>query len=157
MSGTNPRDLAALKTRFRGLINRVGGFEAASAALGHSVSRLSEAASIHHADRAPRVDHIAELEQIAGEPLVTACLAQLAGHTLVPIPSMSGEAGTALAAVLRGAGDVGARTALALADGKVDDAERGELLEGLQALANAVAQAQAVLAKRPTLRAVEAA
>jgi len=151
-------DAAALKTRFKALINRVGGLEAASAALnGYRISHLSEAASLQHQDRAPRVDHVAALEDIAGEPLVTAHLAQMSGHTLIPIPSMSGEAGVALAAVLRGAGELGGRTALALADGRITDTERAELLEGLQTLARAVAQAQAVLAQRPALRAVEAA
>jgi hypothetical protein len=151
-------NLAALKTRFGGLLKRVGGVDAAAAALGYGKGHLSEAASLHHADRAPRVDHVAELEALAGEPLVTQHLAAMAGFTLLPIASLQGEAGSALAQVLQGAGDLGGRTALALADGKISDAERAELLDGLQTLARAVAQAQAVLAtQRPALRAVEAA
>lgn len=144
----HPRDLVALKTGFGLLIRAVGGLEAAHAAVGYPTGRLSEAASPRHADRWPRVDHVAELEGIAGAPLLTQHLARLAGCTLLPLPRVDGSAGEALAGVLRGAGELGARTAAALADGTLCDAERRDLSQQLDTLARAVAHAQAVLAPR---------
>lgn len=141
-----PAELVALKVAFGLLVRDVGGLEAAHAVTGYPVSRLSEAASLHHRDRWPRVDVVAALEALAPDPRVTATLARLSGHVLLPVPRMAGDHAEALAAVFRKFGDLGARTALALADGKVSDAERGELAEALDNAARAIAHARAVLA-----------
>jgi hypothetical protein len=73
-------------------------------------------------------------------------MARLSGCVLLPLPRRAGSESEALAAVLRGAGVVGGRVADALGDGRITDAERGRLAEDLDALARAVAHAQAVLA-----------
>lgn len=144
----HPRDLLALKTGFRQLLDAVGGQVAASSVLGgYPHGRLSEAASVHNDERWPRLDHVAELEAVADhQPYVTSVLARLAGCTLLPLPRQHGSEAHALADVLRGAGDLGGRTATALADGGIDAAERADLLAGLARLARGVAHAQAVLA-----------
>lgn len=150
MTQHHPRDLIALKTAFRLLVQGVGGGEAAGAALRYRPSHLSEAASPHCQDRWPRVDHIAELEALAGEPFVTAQLARLSGCTLLPMPRARGEEGAALAAVLSSAGELGARTVAALSDGALNEAERADLVARLGALKRAAAHAEALLAV-PTL------
>jgi hypothetical protein len=142
----HPRDLVALKTAFRLLIDAVGGLEAAHAVTGYPVSRLSEAASPNHADRWPRLDHVAELEAVAGRPLVTAVLAQLAGCTLDAAPRQPGTPGAALVGVVRHAGDVVSCAAAAMSDGRICEAERAELGRQLAALDRAVTHARAVLA-----------
>jgi hypothetical protein len=102
----------AIKVAFRLLVEDVGGVEAASAALGYPPGRISEAYALH-TQRAPRVDHARRLEALADNPRVTATLARLAGCTLLPQPRLSGDAGLAIAAVLRGAGELGGRAATA--------------------------------------------
>lgn len=141
------RDYAAMKTALRALVDRVGGVEAASSVLGgYPTSRISEAMSLHHPERMLRVDLVADLEAVAGQPLVSAVVARLNGCVLLPMPAATGDAGLAVGAVLRGAGEVGARAAEAMADGTLTDAERGALADRLGELARAVAHAQAVLA-----------
>ncbi len=147
MRPLHPRDYAALKTATRGLVDSLGGVEAASTVLsGYSIGRISEAMSLHHPDRLLRLDLVADLEAVAPQPLVSATMARLAGCVLLPLPKRAGSESDALAAVLRGAGVVGGRVADALGDGRITDAERGRLAEDLDALARAVAHAQAVLA-----------
>lgn len=136
----------AVKTAFGLLLRDVGGSDAASAALGYPKSHLSEAASHHHADRGARCDHALVLEAIAGRPRVTEAMACVGGYTLLPIPGAHGVPGAALAEVLGGAGELGRRTTLALADGSLTEAERAGLVEQLAALGRAVAHAQAVIA-----------
>ena len=140
--------LAAFKTLFGGLIERVGGVHAAAAALGYPASHLSEAASLHRPDRAPRVDHVAALEAIAGAPLVTAHLARLRGATLAEAARDDGCAVAALAATLRGGGEVGGQLAAALGDGAMDSAEAREVLAAVDALCRAATVARARLLAR---------
>jgi hypothetical protein len=142
----HPRDLRALKTGLGLLIRDVGGLEAAASVTGYSHGRLSEAASVHNEARWPRVDHVAELEAVAGQPRVTFHLARLPGCTLLPMPVAHGDCGMAIGAVLRTAGEFGGRAAEAMADGRLDDAERAALVERLAALKRAVAHAEAVIA-----------
>lgn len=142
----HPRDLVALKTSFRLLIDAVGGLEAAHAVTGYPTSRLSEAASPNHLDRWPRLDHVAELEAVAGRPIVSAVLAQLAGHTLQAATAQPGTPGEALVGVVRQAGDVVSAAAQAMSDGRICEAERAALRDQLGLLDRAVARAAAVLA-----------
>jgi len=143
----HPRDLVALKTAFRLLIDAVGGLEAAHAVTGYPVSRLSEAASPHHADRWPRLDHVAELEAVAGRPLVTAMLAQLAGCTVEAAPRQPGSLGAALVGVVQHCGDVVSGAATAMSDGRISAAELADIGRQLAALDRAVAHARAMLAR----------
>ena len=142
----HPRDLVALKTAFRLLIDAVGGMEAAHCVTGYPTSRLSEAASPHHADRWPRLDHVAELEAVAGRPIVTAVLAHLAGQALQPQRSAPGSAGQVLVGVVKQAGSVVSTAAEAMSDGNITGRERSALREQLARLAADVDRAQAVLA-----------
>jgi hypothetical protein len=135
-----------LKTAFRGLVERAGGFDPAAAYLGFSGGHLNEAMSPHRPDRAPRVDHVARLEAHVGEPLVTAQLARLAGYTLVPAGCAPGVPAERLARVLRASGEVGGIHAEALADGALDEAERLALTEALDVLIRSAQQARATLA-----------
>ena len=139
----------ALKVGFGLLIDDVGGLEAARAVTGHSTGRLSEAASVNILDRWPRVDHVLMLEKIAGKPRVTEHLARLLGYGLLPIIPLEGDQGEALAAVMRSAGELGARTMTALADGKLSDEERATLCADLDVLGRAVAHARSLLTTHP--------
>jgi hypothetical protein len=144
-----PGSLAAFKTLFHALIERVGGVHAASAALGgYPASHLSEAASLHKPDRAPRVDHVATLEAIAGLPLVTAHLARLHGASLAEEARDTGCPVEAIAATLRSGGEVGGQIAAALADGAMDGAELRRLLAAVDALCRAADTARARLLAR---------
>lgn len=138
-------DYRALKSAFRQLVAAVGGTEPAAAYTGYHHSRI---AAMYHPDTEdmPNLAVVADLERVVGLPLVTAQLARLAGHALLPLPCATGSDAAALADVLRGAGELGARTALALADGRIADEERAGLVDGLGELARAVAHAQALLA-----------
>lgn len=140
------REYAGLKTAFRVVIQHVGGLEAARAVTGYPTSRLAAAYDLAQLDRMPRCDHVADLEAVAGTPLVTFHLARLSGHTLLPLGDAAGLEGKALAAVLGAAGELGQRAMEAMADGRLDEAERARLLDQLGTLQRGVAQAMAVLA-----------
>jgi hypothetical protein len=144
--------LRGLKTAFRALIDAVGGFDPASLVLKFPVSKLSEAASLHRMDRAPRIDHVAVLEALVGEPLVTAQLARLSGHALLPQQAAPAAPAPLLARVLREAGELGGVTAETLADGRVTQAERDALVAGLDELILSAQRARAAVA--PTLHLV---
>lgn len=146
MTRHHQREHRALQALFGELLDRVGGVHAAAAALHYPASHLSEAANLAQPGRGPRADHVAELEAIAGEPLVTAQLARMAGCTLLPLPHAEGNDGAALAAVLRNAGELGGQVAAALSDGRLSAEERAALVAGCDTLGRAVAHARAVLA-----------
>jgi hypothetical protein len=147
MRQLHPRETLALKTAFRLLCDQVGGVDAAAMALSYPKSHLSDAASPHHPDRSPRVDHVAELEALGGEPLVTATLARLAGHELRPREdALAGCARGSLLAVVAEAGGALRQVAEAMADGAICGAERAALAAQLDSLARAVSAAQSALA-----------
>lgn len=148
-----PADYAALRTAWRVLVREAGGLEAAAAATGAAVSRLQAGYDPHQPEKFPRADHVADLERVTGQPLVTFHLARLSNCTLLPLPAAQGDAGAAIGAVLRGAGELGGRAAEAMGDGNLSAAERAALVERLGALKRAVATAEAVLAG-PALRSV---
>jgi hypothetical protein len=70
-----------VKGLFRQLVQRVGGIEVAASDLGLSHQRISQLQNPDY-DAAPSVVQIAHLENVLGEPVVTATIAQLAqrGH-----------------------------------------------------------------------------
>jgi hypothetical protein len=126
--------LRALKTGFFTLIERAGRFDAAATYLGFSVSKLSEAASPNQPARFPRVDHVAQLERLVGEPLVTAQLARLSGFHLVPREADGGAPVAAMARLLQANGSMLSSTGAALEDGVIGDAERMALLRDMEAM-----------------------
>lgn len=140
----HPREYLALKTAYRTLVEGVGGVDAASAVLaGYAPGRIAEAYSLNRADRMPRLDHVADLEAVAGNPTVTFHLARLAGYTLLPVNPSGGPVGAAMARIAETAGQVMAEAMRALADGSIDPAERAALRSRLAQLGVAVAQAEA--------------
>lgn len=139
---------AALKTAARVLIQRLGGIDAAATCTRVGRSNLAEYGSLHHPDRHMPVDVVADLEMIAGEPLVTAALARAAGFTLVPLALPSG--GDAVLHLQRVAGQSGtvlSSAVAALSDGTIDADEREALLAQLDDLRAAVGAAMAALAE----------
>jgi hypothetical protein len=93
----NSRSLAdnALKTMTRLLVERLGGLDAAVAALstgGRRVRRsIVSAYQSMNSDRWIPADLVARLEEVAGEPLITAELARRLGYMLVRIDGVAGE------------------------------------------------------------------
>ncbi|NKE43555.1 hypothetical protein HB662_02120 [Roseomonas frigidaquae] len=116
--------LRALKTAFRRLVADVGGLAAAEACVRVSDSQLSR--YYDQADLAtfPPADVIAQLEAIAGEPVVTAELARLRGYRLARLGQVDSSMLTAaVAEFARHAGGVPATLCESLADGKLSRAE----------------------------------
>lgn len=136
----------AFKAAFRALVDDIGGFDPAAALLSYPKGHLSLAAGLNHPEASPRVDHAAALELLAGKPRVTEQMALASGYWLLPVAPAAGTEGAALAEVLGNAGELGRRAALALGDGRVEDAERAGLVEQLGVLARVVATAQSIIA-----------
>jgi hypothetical protein len=140
------RDLRGLKAASRLVVEAVGGYEAASAALGgYSTGRLAEACSPHHPDRWLRLQHVALLEALAEDPRITAELARLAGQVLRP---RAPAAGCATQQMHQAVAEMGATIAVwgqALADGRMDAAERAALDRQLGDLERRVAAARGAL------------
>ena len=147
MIGISAVDLAALKTAARRLVAAVGGLEAAATVCRYSKTALAAAYDPNTPDRFPPADVIADLELVAGRPIVTAVLARIAGHALVPVAPAEGLAAQALVAVFRGSSGVGEAWSEALADARVSDGERAAVVDRLLSLQAACMQAVAVLRK----------
>jgi hypothetical protein len=119
-----PEAHRALKTLFRAVLQRCGGLDAAASCVRVGRSQLANYTDMHSDQFAP-LDVVAELEAVAGEPLVTAELARRAGCLLVPMVT-GGEESLAqyMAQLGRELGEVFAGYAGAMADdGRVDAAE----------------------------------
>jgi hypothetical protein len=143
----HPEYYASLKTAFRLLIQRVGGFEAAASCTGASPARLHVMADLQQDDRYPRLDYVADLERVAGEPLVTSILAGATHHRLSLLPqAVRGNELRAIAATLRRGADLAAEHAEAMEDGRLSDEERAELDQHLAAVAQAADAARAAIA-----------
>lgn len=136
------------------LVAAVHGVEPAASYCRIGKSQISDACNPNIAAFLP-VDVLADLEEVAGEPIVTRRLARLAGFALMRLPE-SGPCGGDLhceaGAVARESGEVVAGVCQALADGKVTAAESrklgiraaiGEAQERLAALDALVAQIEA--------------
>ena len=116
--------LLAVKAAWRDLVKAAGGQERAALLTRTSQSRISEAASVAHMDRAPRADHVAVLEADCGVPIVTRMLADRARFTLSPKGvHRTADPHVHLAAIITETAELTAFTAQALADGKVSVAE----------------------------------
>lgn len=137
------RDYLRLKAAWRLLLNVAGGGKHVieEKITRGSESRLSEAGAPNCMDRFPFLDQIFDLELDTGNPVVTKALADLHGYDLV-----QREAGQPLgihahfSRIVREAAELQTRMADAMADEKLTDAEKAELIKELDELI-AVAQA----------------
>ena len=83
MRTPHARHIAA-KAFFRDLLDACGGPKRCQAITSHPDSHLSAMGAAHVVDRWPRLDHVIDLEQDCGHPIVTRYLADLLGFELVP-------------------------------------------------------------------------
>ncbi|RXF72093.1 phage regulatory CII family protein [Hansschlegelia zhihuaiae] len=119
------RDYLALKAATRELVKRCGGQEAAARATRVNHQSLSRYGSLEDAQNFSPVDVIADLEAEIGEPIVTRELASLAGRTLADVASGDAMApALRLVRLIKETGEVKSALAEALADGRIDEAER---------------------------------
>lgn len=152
------RDYQALFAATRQLVNAAGGPVAAAAITRGDHQSISRYGSAHpdNADRFMPIDILADLESECEQPVLTAALARLSGHLLVPVPSvvLSGTAlGVITAKALKETSEVFVALADRMGDGKLcaDDAahigrEIDEALSKLAALklqVNAEAECEA--------------
>lgn len=141
-----PQQLRALKTAFRRLVHEVGGLEASA-----SVTRVgtSQLADYYHPLKlevwAP-IDVVADLEEVAGQPIVTTEMARLRRHVLSPLPEgVSGDEAKAIAEALSEAARASVTFMQAMLDGALDDGERGALAAHLQVMLREGARALALV------------
>lgn len=124
-----PEKDRALKALFRVLLTRCGGLDAAATCVRVGRSQLANYTDMHSDQFAP-ADVVAELEAVAGEPLVTAELARRAGCILLPVAGEGdGQLTQDMAALAKEVGETFAAYGHAMAnDGQVDavEAERVE-------------------------------
>jgi hypothetical protein len=135
MSGAlNRARSRALKIKFKALIVAVGGIEEAERLCRVGKSTLARYYSLHdeHADMFAPIDVVRDLEEVAGDPIVTRYLAQEANQLLIAAKPLTGvtigNLHTAIADCAREGTEATASLLIALADGKVceRDAETTE-------------------------------
>lgn len=136
-------DYLALKAATRSLVTAAGGGKRASETTRTSEGRISEAGAAHVMDRFAAIDVVADLEADTAMPLVTRCLADLAGFDLIPR-----QAGRAidlhqhLARMAKECGEAQAALAVSLATPGISEAERlktrKEMLEAITILQEGV-------------------
>lgn len=149
MSPTDPN--RGLKVLTRELLDRAGGLDAAAVCVRVKKTSLSNYANVHQPEAFAPIDVVARLEEVAGEPLVTAELARRAGHALVQVEAVhEGELAELLARVGAGSGAVFATYAEHLSDdGVIDAEEKADIGRRLADLHRAVSLAMAHLSGRP--------
>lgn len=117
-----------IKAAFRDLVKLAGGQERCALVLGISQARISEACSVNHPERSPRVDHVALLEDDTNTPVVTRLLAKMTLHDLVPLnPGDPLDPHLHLARIIKETGDVTSAMSQALADGAISQDEARSL------------------------------
>jgi hypothetical protein len=127
------RDADALKTASHALVDKAGGVAKAAALTATSHSRLSEAASPWHDNRWLSLIHIADLECVAGDPVITRALADMAGYDLVPKAGGRAEdMHQHLAHIVTEMSDVSAQLSVAMTDGKMTAKEARQLKQEAQ-------------------------
>jgi hypothetical protein len=140
-------DIAAIKTATRALVRSVGGIEAAALVCRYGKSAIAEGYDPHRPDRTLPADVVADLERCAAQPFVTAVLARLSGHALVPLVQPGTREAQAIAEIGRESAEVFAAWATAMADSTLSDAERRAVADRVLALnAACMAAAGALLA-----------
>lgn len=138
-------EVAAMKTASRALVTLVGGVDAAALVCRYGPSALSDGYNLHRPDKTLPLDVVADLERVAGQPLVTAVLARLSGHALVPVAPGQCREAQAIAEIGRGSAEVFAAWAAAMGDDTLSDAERKAVADRVLALNAACMQAAAAL------------
>jgi len=120
------RDYLTLKAAFRELVTMCGGVAQAAKITRGCISRISEAMSPNNEDRFPALDQIADLEAECGVPVVTRCLASMAGADMVARPEAAAPAtiNSLLSSAVLEFGDVSANIIRALGDGSLSADER---------------------------------
>ena len=123
------RDVHQLKKASAALVQRVGGCMAAAGLAQTTASRISEAVSEFHPNRFLSLVQVADLEAVAGDPLVTRALAEVAGCSLSRVEAQRPlHPSDHLVHILIVAGDVERELAEGLRDGKLDAAEEARVL-----------------------------
>ena len=127
------RDADALKAASHLLVERAGSVARAAQLTATSHSRLSEAASPWHDNRWLSLIHIADLECVAGEPMITRALADMAGYDLVPKASGRAEdMHQHLAHIVTEMSDVSSQLSVAMTDGQMTVKEARQLKQEAQ-------------------------
>lgn len=131
-------DADALKLASRLLVADCGGLEPAASACGLGTTSLSDAQRREHAERWLPLDAVLALERFGQSRAVTEALARAHRCVLVPVEAVGeGDLAVRLALLGKEVGEVFAAASLALADGRISDAERrvlgGELADVVQA------------------------
>ncbi len=123
-----PQQHRSLKALFRVLIARCGGLDAAATCVRVGRSQLHNYCDMNSDQFAP-IDVVAELEAVAGEPLVTADLARRAGCILLPVVGEGdGLLAQDMAAIAIEIGDTFEAYGRAMGnDGRVDAGEAEQL------------------------------
>lgn len=116
-----------LKAATKRLVTSLGGIEAAAPIIGKSKSTVGRWTNKHDSDFINLAD-LHELEDNAEAPVVTACLARLAGGVFIPLPMMPGSSDALpmqIMDLLQQAGELSASIREGLGDGEFsgDDAE----------------------------------
>ncbi|MCF1744194.1 phage regulatory CII family protein [Paradevosia shaoguanensis] len=124
-----------VKARFDQLLDRLGGSTGAAGYTRLSQPDLSRCASTseHNADRFVAIDVLADLEDAAGDPVVSRELCARLGFLVVPLPKGEGPA-QVLKASGRSASEMGklmVEVGAALADGRIDMREANTILKGV--------------------------
>lgn len=146
------RDYQVLKGATRQLVTAAGGPVVASSITRGDHQGISRYGSTHpdHVDRFMPIDVVADLESECEQPVLTATLARLSGHLLVPVPNVVGSGsvlGVVTAKALKETSEVFVALADRLGDGTLsatDAAHIGaEIDEALSKLAALKLQVQA--------------
>lgn len=141
-----------LKMLTRKLIKACGGLDEASIACEaecrpYSIPHLSRAQNPAYPDYYLPADIIECLEAYAGQPIMTRPMAE-ARPSAVPVGDVRDE----LSDVTEGGAALLSRWRAIMADGRVTDAERGEMTGALIALREQVDEAVASVASAPAVR-----
>jgi hypothetical protein len=139
-----------LKAYYRDLVTACGGPKRSADIVGGHQSHISEAMAPHCPDRWPRLDHIALLEAECGQPIMTAALAERAGYAIEQVaaaPRGQKSVSQHLHAIVSEFQDVEIGMISAMADGRIDAAERRDLRRDIQQAVQALQKLGSYLAE----------
>lgn len=129
MRPSSEQQRAALKAAFRQALKRAGGGDNFCAATRVAPAQLSRYCSVDHPDFPP-ADILLDLDLDLGEPLMAASLARAQGFELRPAgtPDPAADMEGAAAGMVADAANTFSGLRAALADGRLSEGERRELL-----------------------------
>lgn len=138
-----------LKVAFEELVDLVGGqisAEANSRASRSSIQRWGSTTA-EHEERFPPLDVIRDLEAVAGDPVVTKMMANMAGLTVVALPSVARPADlfAALSDLSREASELTAAICAGFNDGKFCDLDAAKARSECDDVIERAAQMRALL------------